>query len=155
MLAYTVHRRPAPPSADPDVVLIKEGFCWSAFALPPVWMLWHRQWLAMAVYLLGAAAIAAAATFMDEIGQAILALGYHVLIGFSANDWRRGRLARQGYRLTDIVLAAGLDEAETKLFHDDPRPLETENRANVRPKTRYLAAARRSEPAAPLAPWSP
>ena len=42
MLLYTLHERPVTGGEDRDVVLVKEGFCWPAFALPPLWGLYRR-----------------------------------------------------------------------------------------------------------------
>ena len=155
MRFYTVHRRPTPVRAEPDVVLVKEGFCWPAFLAAPLWILWHRQWLALAAYLIGLALVGAAAVFLDAAGQGVLGLGYHWLVGASANDWRRFRLARAGYRLLDVVKAADLAEAESRLFEGGRSTAATTPVAgaeNAQPPSRPRRA---TEAAAPLAPWSP
>src|SRR5262249_62058490 len=44
--------RAAGTAADPDrFVFVRDGFSWWAFLLTPLWMLWHRLWLALIVYL--------------------------------------------------------------------------------------------------------
>lgn len=123
MRIYTVHERPGVPgeardAALADAVLVKEGFSWPAFLAAPLWALHHRQWLglvayAVAVTLLGLAAEGAA---LGEASAATLALGFAILVGASANDWRRDTLARQGYGLAAVVAAPDLEAAEERWF---------------------------------------
>jgi len=152
MRIYTVHQRPAPPGAEPDVVLVKEGFSWPAFWAPPLWLVWHRQWLGLAVYLAGLAVVALLAGQMNVYGESAIGLCYSVLIGASANDWRRTRLGARGYDLQQVIAAGSLDEAESRYFRTRagvvasvPRPAPAKT----------MPAYRRQESAAPLAPWSP
>ncbi|MDP6706632.1 MAG: DUF2628 domain-containing protein [Alphaproteobacteria bacterium] len=155
MRLYTVHRRPTPAAAEPDLVLIKEGFAWPAFLLAPLWCLWHRQWLALLAYLVGLAAAGALASLLDEAGQAALGLGYHWLVGASANDWRRQRLAAAGYRLGGVVAAAGIAEAEARLFRDQPPRWAGSAATEAPPVDPSRPPLRAADAAAPLAPWSP
>ncbi len=118
MRIYTVHERPVVPGEDRDAVLVKEGFSWLAFLVAPLWALHYRQWLgllayAVAVTLLGLAAEGAA---LGEASAATLALGFAILVGASANDWRRRTLARQGYGLAGVVAAPDLEAAEERWF---------------------------------------
>jgi hypothetical protein len=152
---YTVYRRPTPARAEPDVVLVKEGFCWPAFLAAPLWILWHRQWLALAAYLIGLALAGAAAVFLDQAGQGVLGLGYHWLVGASANDWRRSGLARAGYRLLDVVKASGLVEAENRLFEGGRWTAATTPAVGAGSAQPPARPRRVTEAAAPLAPWSP
>src|SRR5215469_11148463 len=61
MSVYTVHEPPqraAGLAADPNrFVFVRDGFSWWAFLLAPLWMLRHRLWLALAIYLLLAVAL--------------------------------------------------------------------------------------------------
>ena len=150
MRIYTVQRRPAPPGAEADVVLVPEGFCWSAALLPPVWLVWHRQWLGLAAWLAGGIVLGAATAFAGGLTEAAVGLGYAVLVGAGANDWRRWRLAAAGYRLADVIAASNLEEAETRYFTAHaPEP------APSPPPRTPPSAPRYRDSAAPLAPWSP
>jgi Protein of unknown function (DUF2628) len=152
MRLYTVLRRPAPPDADPDAVLVKEGFCWPAALLAPLWLIWHRQWLGLAAYLLVALALGALAAVAGEVAEFCFNLGLAVLAGASANDWRRWRLERRGYRLDEVVAAGSLAEAEALYFGQLAASAPAAAPAAPRPAP---PLARHSQPAAPLAPWSP
>jgi hypothetical protein len=111
---YTLHRRgPA------ELELIVEGFCWPAFLFGPLWLAWKHEWLGLAAWF-GAALIVCglAALTLSETGQAAVDLGFAALVGFAANDWRRWRLERAGWRLADLVAARSLREAEDRLLDE-------------------------------------
>ncbi|MBM3556964.1 MAG: DUF2628 domain-containing protein [Alphaproteobacteria bacterium] len=117
MKVWTVHHRASAPDL-PDVVLVKEGFCWPALLVPPLWMIWHRLWLALVVYValvVGAAGIGYLAGF-GEVGETALGLAVGIWVAWTANDWRRAKLDRLGFR--EIAVTAGDDmaEAEERFF---------------------------------------
>ena len=115
---YTVHASPSPWPRAEDTVFVKEGFAWSAFVLTAIWAAWHRLWLAAVVFLAGGLAIelAAEALGLSELMAYALHLGWFLWIGFSANDWRRRKLAQRGYVFAGIVAAPDLIEAERRYF---------------------------------------
>lgn len=122
MRLYTVHVRRHDPDAGSDLVLIKEGFCWPAFFLGPLWALWHRLWLA-ALVLLGAGlglGGAGMALRLDGLGQGAIAVGFAVIVGFVANDLRRRRLARRHFTLAAVVSGAGREAAEWRFLDGEP-----------------------------------
>ena len=56
MPVYTVHE--PPPREDEDAptppdrfAFVRDGFHFWAFLLAPLWMLWHRLWLVLLLYL--------------------------------------------------------------------------------------------------------
>lgn len=117
MTIYTAHYRRS--AADqPDVVLVKEGFCWPAFLIPPVWLMARRLWLGVLIYVLGASGIAAASELagVGEVAAAAASLAFGFWVGLIGNDWRRAKLDRLGYRELGVVAGADLDEAEERLF---------------------------------------
>jgi len=117
MTIYTAHYRRS--AADqPDVILVKEGFCWPAFLVPPIWLLARRLWLGVLIYVLGASGIAAASELagVGEVAAAAASLAFGFWVGLIGNDWRRAKLDRLGYRELGVVAGADLDEAEERLF---------------------------------------
>jgi len=117
MTIYTAHYRRS--AADqPDVVLVKEGFCWPAFLIPPVWLLARRLWLGVLIYVLGASGIAAASELagVGEVAATAASLAFGFWVGLIGNDWRRAKLDRLGYRELGVVAGADLDDAEERLF---------------------------------------
>ncbi len=113
MRIYTIHLPPrfGPPDADP--VTVKEGFNWAAAIFTGLWALGHRMWRTATLLLVASAAIGAGATLLGlgPESRAALAFGYAVLVGFHANDWRRGALERRGYEDAGIVAAPRADAA--------------------------------------------
>ena len=122
MRVYTVHERPIPQGVDRDVVLIKEGFCWPAFFVTVLWALYHRLWLGVIVYLAAAAVLGVGiqAAGPDEVTETAVAVGFALVVGFEANDWRRRSLARRGYRLRGVAAGQNLEAAEQRLFTAKP-----------------------------------
>ncbi|HSE79773.1 MAG TPA: DUF2628 domain-containing protein [Alphaproteobacteria bacterium] len=115
---FTVHAPPEPWPRIEETVFVKEGFAWPAFLLTAIWAAWHRLWLAAAIFLAGGLAIALAAIALElpEALEYALHGGWLLWIGFSANDWRRRKLARRGYAFADVVAAPDAIEAEHRYF---------------------------------------
>ncbi len=122
---YTVHTKllSSPPQAtdhDDEVVLVREGFSWPACVLAGLWACWHRMWR-HAAFLFGVAA--GLIVFFDWMAvppapRLAVLLGYFLLVGFQANDWRRGDLARRGFDLTAVVAAPDGDAAALRFLEN-------------------------------------
>lgn len=122
MRLYTVHVRRHGPDADSDLVLIKEGFCWPAFFLGPLWALWHRLWLAALVLLVANLALIGVGMLLrlDGLSQGAVSVGFAAIVGFVANDLRRRRLERRHFTLAAVVSAAGREAAEWRFLDGEP-----------------------------------
>ena len=116
MHIYSVHRRPDGRDADEGIVLVKEGFCWPAFLFTFLWALWHRMWAVAAILIVAGLAASAAAGWLAPAAAPAAGLGYLLLIGYGANDWRRSSMARRGYRFAGLVGAADADAAAQRYF---------------------------------------
>jgi Protein of unknown function (DUF2628) len=122
MSIYTVHAPPAKSgqsAPDPErFVFVRDGFSFWAFLLGPLWMLWHGLWLALAGYLVLAAALqfvlgaAGAQSGLAFAAGAFLAL----LVGFEAATLRRLPLARRRWKNVGIVVGDDLESAERRFF---------------------------------------
>ena len=123
MHIYTVQVRPGAPADEPDVVLIREGFCWPAFFVAPLWAIGRRLWLGLVVYVVAALAVGFVCAGVGGLRGLAVWLGFAVLVAAHANDWRRWTLARRGYRFAGVVAAPGLAAAERRLFDQWPPPM--------------------------------
>ncbi len=122
MPVYTVHE---PPRRD-DALLahtarfkfVRDGFHFWAFLLAPVWMLRHRLWLELIVYLLLAGGITFALRRLGvaESAGVWVALLLSLLVGIEASSLRRWKLARSGYENLGVVVGEDLEEAERRFF---------------------------------------
>ena len=122
MKIYTVHLQLHDKARDNDIVLVGEGFCWSAFTLSVIWALWHRMWwVALGltcvllivngiIYVLG----------MDTLAACFLGIGTAVLYGLLANDLRRWSLFRVGFLENSVVLGDNQDEALAHFLDEAP-----------------------------------
>lgn len=120
MTLYAVLAPPARTGStepEPDrFCFVKEGFCWPAFAIAIPWLIWHRMWLVLALYVLVTAAVFA---LVDRAPvpiawTAMILLG--VLVGLEGNNLRRWTLERRGHRFLGIASGDRRDEAEYRFF---------------------------------------
>jgi hypothetical protein len=109
---YTYHMKPGvTPLA--DAVAVREGFSWWAFLLGALWALYHGLWL-VAVVLAAVPLLIEAAAMEGWLQQEIAAVAlllFNVLVGCSANDWRREGYLRRGWVMAG--LASGRDQTES------------------------------------------
>jgi len=122
MKLYAVHLRRHGLDPDRDVVMVKEGFSWPAFLLSFVWALWHRLWLAAALFGLAHAAISLGIYLLhpDPISQTVLSLGLAAIIGYLAADIRQHKLTRQGFAFAGVVGGKDADQAYRRFLDSEP-----------------------------------
>src|SRR5260370_19974347 len=116
MAIYTVYEPPlrgADPRHADRIVFVRDGFFWSAFLLAPLWMLRHRLWLALMLYVAVAVAIGARAQFFPLSARITVALAFlmSLLIGFEASTLRRLALARRKWTNGGGVVGGRLQPA--------------------------------------------
>jgi hypothetical protein len=149
MSVYTVHQPPlgaADAAGDPyRLVFVRDGFSWWAFLLTPLWMLRHRLWLTLAIYLLISAALDVALRGLGASVFTMVIVGVLIslLVGLEAGTLRRFKLARRNWRNVGVVTGDDLEDAERRFF-------DAWIRQN--PAGRAASTSPRSAPAAPPAP---
>lgn len=120
MRIYTVHYRPE--AGGGDIALVKEGFCWPAFLVGPLWALWHGLWV-VALWLFALTVVVGAigaVLGLDAVTQTALAAGLAVAVGGTANDLRRWTLERRGFSEEGVVMGGGEDEALRRFLANTP-----------------------------------
>ena len=109
MPVYTVHEPPVRTPgalADPArFIFVRDGFYWWAFLLTPLWMLWRRLWLVLAVYLLISIGIEAAMRIYGASGA---------LISAGRRPDRVSGWARSKFVAAIYLEAAGLEECRRR-----------------------------------------
>ena len=122
MPTYTVH---APPprknrsAADPERFrFVRDGFRFWAFLLAPLWLLLHRLWLVLLLYVLVVGALNAALFAVDaSAGVKILAeLVIALLVGFEAGTLERWTLARRRWSTLGFVVGDDEEDAERRFY---------------------------------------
>ena len=122
MRVFTVHLRRHGLDVDRDLALVKEGFCWPAFALSFLWALWHRLWIvAIAIFSVEAALSWTFAAFAtDPVSRVAISFGLAFIIGMLANDARRWTLVRREFADAGVVAADDRDAAEHRFLESRP-----------------------------------
>lgn len=122
MSVYTVHEPPlraAEVSADPQrFMFVRDGFYFWAFLLTPLWMIWHRLWLVLVLYLVLAIGLETALHIFGAPGWVIALAGVLIslLIGLEAGTLRRFTLRRRRWQNVGIVSGRGVEDAERRFF---------------------------------------
>ena len=123
MPTYTVHApqpwQPTDASRAPEqFVFVRDGFHFWAFALAPLWLLLHRLWLALLIYIVGygVLGIGLALARASLSVQLIVALLVALLMGFEASSIWRWTLARRRWATLGFVVAEDAETAERRFF---------------------------------------
>jgi hypothetical protein len=122
MPIYTVHQPPqraAETAPDPErFVFVRDGFYFWAFLLTPLWMLWHRLWLVLLIYVVVTVGLENALQYAGAGPglTAVAALLIAILVGIEASTLRRFTLTRRGYRQVGIVGGSNTEIAERRFF---------------------------------------
>jgi Protein of unknown function (DUF2628) len=139
MSVYTVHQPPlraADDLADTDRFLfVRDGFSWWAFLLTPLWMLRHRLWLVLTIYLLATAAIDSALRALGASASSIVLISVLISLfaGLEAGTLRRLTLSRRGWRNVGVVSGHDAEEAERRFFDAWVRQASARHSAPPRP----------------------
>jgi hypothetical protein len=122
MSVYTVYQPPLQAADDLSVtdryVFVRDGFSWWAFLLTPFWMLRHRLWLVLTVYVLVLVVIDAALHALGASTFAIIMVGalISLFVGLEGGTLRRVTLSGRGWRNVGVVSGHDAEEAERRFF---------------------------------------
>lgn len=119
MAIYTVY---LPPRDDvltgaERAVFQRDDFSILAFALPLPWLLWHRMWLVLAIYLGLSAVVNLGFVLSGNVAGAVIGNTLLSLwLGFEARGLRGWTLLRRGWSITAVIDAADAETAEIRYF---------------------------------------
>jgi Protein of unknown function (DUF2628) len=121
MPVYTVHAPIADNAgiaATDSFAFVRDGFHFWAALLGPLWLAWHRLWLALIGWIVVMIAIEVAMVRLGASGTAIFFANVLIalLMGFEAASIRRWTLSRRNWRQLDIVVADDEESAERRFF---------------------------------------
>ena len=122
MPVYTVH---APTADNADIAatdrfaFVRDGFRFWAALFGPLWLAWHRLWLALIGWIVIMIAIDVGMARLGAGGTAIFLTNVLIalLTGFEASSIRRWTLSRRNWRQLDIVVARNQETAERRFFN--------------------------------------
>lgn len=146
MSTYTVHAPSDGPAsaADPErFVFVRDGFYFWAFALAPLWLLAHRQWLAFVIYaaVIGALNATLALSGASPVWQIGASLIIGLGVGLEAASIRRWTLARRRWTTLGFVVGEDRETAERRFFTQwierrrEMPPASLANRPPLRPSS--------------------
>jgi hypothetical protein len=122
MSIYSVHE-PPPRAAglSPDAerfAFVRDGFSFWAFAIAPLWMLWHRLWLVLLGYLVLSVGLGQAMTALGASSASVAAVNLLIslLVGLEASTLQRFTLTRRGWRNVGVVSGYDVEDAERRFF---------------------------------------
>jgi hypothetical protein len=121
MSVYTVH---APSAGGADLrstdrfVFVRDGFHFWAAVFAPLWLVWHRLWLALLGWIIMMIALELVLVRLGVGSGAIVVadLIIALLMGFEAASLRRWTLSRHHWRQLDVVVADDEEAAERRFF---------------------------------------
>jgi hypothetical protein len=154
MSVFTVHEPPpraADALADPQrFVFVRDGFYFWAFLLTPFWMIRHRLWLVLVLYLVMSVVVDAVLRVFGASLTVIALAGILIslLVGLEAGTLRRSTLARRGWREVGTVSGDRAESAELRFFDTRLRQTPTQNSARA-PKPTVPPAQSPQRPEAP------
>ncbi len=114
-----------PPQSDLDArdhaakfQFVRDGFSWGAFLFGPVWMLRHRMWLSLFLYVLivGGLMFAMSRMRLSTTVEIAMLFAVAVLIGLESGTLRRWKLTRSKWIDHGIVVADDVEAAERRFF---------------------------------------
>ena len=135
-------------SSSPERFLfVRDGFHFWAFVVAPLWLLLHRLWLALLIYVVGYGALSFGFAFarVSSNIQLIVALLIALLMGFEASSIWRLTLNRRGWATLGFVVAEDAEMAERRFFTEwQKRAADAPSVPATEPK--YSAPVRRGPP---------
>ena len=119
MAVFTVHE--PPPSGDlmrdaERVTFVRDGFSWAAFLIPLVWLLWHRMWLVLVLWVAVVVIVQWGASLIGDPAPLVAALAIALVMGFEASGLRRWTLERRGFHFAGVVAGPDRSECERRFF---------------------------------------
>jgi hypothetical protein len=96
-----------------DIVPIKEGFNWVAFLFALPWAAFNRLWFMVLGIVFACACLVWFLLLLggDFVVQTIAFLGLALIIGWTANDFKRQKLVGCGFKEGAILWADGKETA--------------------------------------------
>jgi|HubBroStandDraft_5_1064220.scaffolds.fasta_scaffold67596_3 hypothetical protein len=122
MSVYTVHEPPlraAQAAANPErFIFVRDGFYFWAFVFSVLWMLWHRMWLILLVYVAVVVGLETALRYLGVSSPLLGLIGVLIalLVGIEGATLRRFKLARRGWKNIGVVSGDNLEDAERRFF---------------------------------------
>lgn len=99
MAIYTVFEDGSidPAEAGVSAIFIRDGFSWIAFFLPIPFLLYHRLWSGLLIYLVSIIGIGVLANYLGDTWSGISAISLAILVALEASTLREKSLTKRGW----------------------------------------------------------
>ena len=116
MPVFVVQASGSDASALERARFVRDGFSWPAFAFAQFWLLYHRLWLALAIWIAAEVAFFVfAVPHLPAVAAVAVDLVARLWLGMDAARLRLAKGARKA-AVTDIIAAPDRDAAEAAFF---------------------------------------
>ena len=126
MRIYTVWDPPEGMRADDPRVrtrFVREGFAWLALLCPVLWLLFHRMWLVLVLYLVVAVGAESISSGLVGAPAGLAAFAVTLVFAFEARGLYAWTLSRKGWRHRGVVTGMRLEDAERRWFDGERMPM--------------------------------
>ena len=139
------------------IAFVRDGFSFAAFIFGPLWMLWHRLWLAFVGYVVVMVLLGVAIYYraLPPGAQGVIVFILALLIGLEAATLRRRKLLRWRWRDAGVVVADDVIGAEQRFFDRWVARAPANEFADFAPTVVAPNVNDRAEPAPPSYPSQP
>ena len=95
-----------------DIILLKEGFSFSAFLFGALWFFYRKMWLEFAI-VTAIYFIFSLSSFWAEFDKFYLEVSFLIIVALNSNYWFGEHLRKKKYEFAGLVF--GKDEEEARL----------------------------------------
>jgi hypothetical protein len=105
------------------LLLIKEGFNWLAFIMPPIWAAYNKLWNETCIFILGLLSLGWFLISMgfDLDGLAVVYLSASTIFGSIANDLKTRRIIKIGYAPNSILYGESGDHIVAQFYRNNEK----------------------------------
>ncbi len=152
MPTYTVHEPPprkGKAASSPErFVFVRDGFYVWAFLLAPLWLLRHRLWLALVLYLLWSIAIGIALFFLGvpPAVKYFAILVTALVMGLEAATVWRWTLEQRRWKTLGFVIGDDAETAERRFYAAWTKGADKTPVLLAEPEPQYSVPVRRGPP---------
>ena len=116
MALYVIQARGTDERSIEHAKAVRDGFSWGAFVFAQLWLLAHRLWLALLVWIvLEAAFFLLVFPHLSGFAASVVDFLAHLYLGFEGNRLRLAKGARRA-AVTAVVAGRSREEAEARFF---------------------------------------
>jgi hypothetical protein len=115
MATYVAMEPPSRSGTTDATTLVRDGFSWLGFLVPPLWLAWHRLWIEAALAFVAMAVLSMLAEKLSlGLAGSLLSLLVSLYVGLEGQGLRIAALRRRGWHEWGVVEADSLDDADMR-----------------------------------------